>query len=86
MAESAGAACQNAHKNPTNMSPPHIRRMIQKIRRLAASLGIGLRPPVDDTAAGVRLIAWNSAEPNIPTAQVRATDRRQKASDDINYR
>ena len=61
------------------MSPPKTMSMIQKIRRLAASLGIGLRPPVDDAAAGVRLMRRSTDGPNSPAAQVRATGRRQRA-------
>jgi hypothetical protein len=40
MPESAGAALQKAHTNPINIRLPKIRRIVQKIRRLAASLGI----------------------------------------------
>jgi hypothetical protein len=47
--------------------------MIQKIRRLEASLGIRSRPPVDGTAAGVRLMLQSADEPNIPAAQIRTT-------------
>jgi hypothetical protein len=40
MAESVGAAFKKAHTNPRHMSPLNARRIVQKIRRLAASLGI----------------------------------------------
>jgi len=53
MPESAGAALQNAHRNPMNINPPKIRRIVQKIRRLAASLGIESDAPMDDAASGV---------------------------------
>ena len=62
------------------MSPPQTRRIVQKTRRLAASLGIELRPPVDDAAAGVRLMMRSTVEPNSPAAQVQATGRSLKAS------
>jgi hypothetical protein len=64
-----------------NMSPPQAKRMVQKIRRLAASLGIRSRQPIGDAAAGVRPMMRSIDEPNIPAAQFRAMGRRQIASD-----
>jgi hypothetical protein len=40
MLESAGAALQNAQNNPMHMNAPKTKRIVQKIRRLAASLGM----------------------------------------------
>jgi hypothetical protein len=66
------------------MSPPQTRRIIQKIRRLAASLGIELRSLVDDAASGMRLIMRRTVEPDLPAAQVQATGHSQRATDSNN--
>jgi hypothetical protein len=50
--------------------------MIQKIRRLAASLGIYSRPPLGDAAAGARLMMRGAEASKIPAAQVQGIDRR----------
>jgi hypothetical protein len=68
------------------MSPPQTSRMVQKIRRLAASLGIGSRLPMDDTAAGVRPMMRSTDAPNIPAAQLRLMGYKQIASDHSNCR
>jgi hypothetical protein len=68
------------------MSPPQAKRMVQKIRRLAASLGIRSRPPLGDAAAGVRLRRQSADEPNLPAAHVQATARKQLTSDHGKHR
>jgi hypothetical protein len=60
-----------------NMSPPQPSRMVQKIRRLAASLGIQSKPLMSDAAAGVRPLMRSTDEPNIPAAHFRVTGSRQ---------
>jgi hypothetical protein len=65
-----------------SMSPPMIRRMIQKARRLAASLGIDSRPPMGDAAAGVRSTLQSADELKIPAAHARLTGRGQVTSSD----
>jgi hypothetical protein len=67
-----------------NMSPPQPSRMVQKIRRLAASLGIQSRPLTSNAAAGVRPLMRSTDEPNIPAAHFRVTGRRRIDNDHDN--
>jgi len=67
-----------------NMSPAQPSRMVQKIRRLAASLGIQPRPLTSDAAAGVRPMRRSTEEPHIPAAHLCITGRRQSNTEHLN--
>lgn len=58
-----------------NMNPLMIRRMVQKIRRLAPSLGIENVPPVHQRMRSVKVHIFIGHKSNAPTAHRRQTFR-----------